>query len=180
MAAITTDRALELAYLAGVIDSDGHISVHKRIHRGKPYFYSIVGITGTRSQPHELAASIWGGNIWSHQPKNPDYRRVFQWARQGQIALEIISGVLPYLRIKRPQAELALTLYAAPDKDAVRNKMMAILNQDRRRRGGRILSREETVIAAQNCLLTIASAGIRSALHEDRGPSPPSLQLPGP
>lgn len=97
-----------LAYLAGVIDSDGYITVHRSTRNGKAYYAARIGIAGTRREPHDLAASLWGGNVSHYQPKNPRHRGQFQWSRTGDTAVGPITDVQPYLRIKQEQARIAL------------------------------------------------------------------------
>jgi hypothetical protein len=99
-----------LAYLAGVIDSDGYISTQRSMHSGRLYSAARVGIAGTRREPHDLAASLFGGNIYRYVPKDPRHRAQFQWSRCGDGAVTVIQAVLPYLRVKRRQAELAIAL----------------------------------------------------------------------
>lgn len=97
-----------LAYLAGVFDSDGYITVHRSTRNGVDYYAARVGIAGTRREPHDLAASIWGGTVSRYEPKNPRHRSQYQWSRTGDPALNIIIAVLPYLRVKVTQAWLAV------------------------------------------------------------------------
>jgi len=99
-----------LAYLAGVIDSDGYITINRSTRNGVVYFGAVIGVSGTRRQPHDLAASLWGGKVGYHQPKNPRHRGQFLWSRQGKAAATAILEVMPYLRIKVDQAWLALEL----------------------------------------------------------------------
>lgn len=147
-----TDRDMALAYLAGVIDSDGYISITQACRRGSLYFAATVGISGTRTEPHELAASLWGGNIHPYVPKNPRHRPQFQWSRQGDVAAEVITEVAPFLRVKADQAALALACqehvqfgrgpdpypWFGPDYDPttelleMRSDMVLMLNQSRR------------------------------------------------
>ena len=148
---MTTDP-LTLAYLAGVIDSDGYITITRASRKGKLYFAASVGITGTRRQPHDLAASVWGGNVYQHVPKNPRHRTQFVWCRQGETAAGIITDVLPFLRVKEDHAWLALECqelvvlgrledpypWYGPNYDPtaeleeMRDEMITVLNQDRR------------------------------------------------
>ena len=110
----------DLAYLAGVLDSDGYITVNRTQKKcegpnGQKWVAAVsyhpkVGITGTRPQPHELAKSLLGGSISSHQPKNPDHRKVYTWCCQGPTAANCLRLVLPYLRVKHQQALLAIEL----------------------------------------------------------------------
>jgi hypothetical protein len=102
--------ATTLAYLAGIIDSDGYITVHRSVRNGRVYHGAVIGISGTRREPHDLAASVWGGNVRCHVPPVERYRPQFQWGRTGDGALVPIMDVLPYLRVKERQAWIALDL----------------------------------------------------------------------
>jgi hypothetical protein len=153
---------VDFAYLAGVIDSDGHITINRSCRKGRVYHGAVVGISGTRRQPHDLAASIWGGNVKRYTPKNPRHRPVFVWSRMGTKAVPILLDVLPYLRIKRPHALLAVECqdhvtmskfddpfpWFGPDydpiaaRDEMRLEMVEELNQWRRvgkKKAGRLL-----------------------------------------
>ena len=98
------------AYLAGVIDSDGYITIHRSTRKGVVYYAARIGITGTRPEPHMLAAELWGGKVSRHVPKNPSHRVQYQWSRTGDGAIEPILVVRPYLRVKVEQASIALAL----------------------------------------------------------------------
>lgn len=146
---------LALAYLAGVFDSDGYITVHRSVRKVVPYFAAQVGIAGTRRQPHDLAASVWGGNVHCYTPKNLRHRPQFQWTRTGDVALRVILDVLPYLRVKKEQAWIAVEAqehviagrgedpypWLPPDYDptpglhTARETVVRVLNQDRHAAG---------------------------------------------
>lgn len=100
-----------LAYLAGVIDADGYITINRSQRGIHVYHGPQVGIAGTRREPHDLAAAIWGGNVGLYHPRNGLHRGQYQWTRQGRAAVDVIESVLPYLRIKVEQAWLALDLW---------------------------------------------------------------------
>lgn len=158
----TKIEATTLAYLAGMIDGDGYISIVRSVRAGKEYFGAQIGIAGTRREPHDLAASIWGGVVSRYEPANPNHRAQYQWSRQGAAAAEIIDAIAPYLLIKREHASLAVELHDyvcearaddpfpwfGPDYDplirmrAMRDEMIG-LNQSRNRVGkksaGRLL-----------------------------------------
>lgn len=101
-----------LAYLAGVIDSDGYVSAARSRHKGRLYYGAAVGIAGTDRQPHDLAARIFGGNVRCYLPRGPrsHHKPQFQWQRYGESARPVLEAVLPYLRVKRDRASLALEL----------------------------------------------------------------------
>lgn len=151
-----------LAYLAGMIDGDGYISITRACRKGKLYFGPQVGIAGTRREPHDLAASIWGGSVTCYFPKNILHRPQFQWCRVGASAVAVIEAIEPYLLIKREHAGLALMLHEhiemgrsddpfpwfgpsydpTPQSELMREEMIG-LNQSRNRVGkakaGRVL-----------------------------------------
>lgn len=111
-------RDVDLAYLAGVIDSDGYISAANSTHKGRRYFGAAVGIAGTRRDPHDLAAGLFGGNVRIYHPKDDraHHRPQYQWQRYGRSAVPVLAAVLPYLRVKTDQARLALELQEAVDE----------------------------------------------------------------
>ncbi|MFD3484953.1 hypothetical protein [Streptomyces sp. NPDC058665] len=143
---------LDLAYLAGVIDSDGYITVHRSVRNGKAYHAARIGIAGTRRQPHDLAASLWGGKVSRYEPKDPRHRVQYQWSRTGDKAAVAITKIQPYLRVKQEQAHIALEVqehvifgrgpnpypWMPADYDPeplfinLRDQVVRVLNQDRR------------------------------------------------
>lgn len=101
-----------LAYLAGVIDSDGYVSAARSTHKGRLYFGAAVGIAGTDRKPHDLAAGLFGGTVRRYLPTGAraHHKPQFQWQRYGESARPILLAVLPYLLVKRDRAQLALEL----------------------------------------------------------------------
>jgi hypothetical protein len=102
---------LVLAYLAGIIDADGYITIQRSVHKERLYFGPKVGIAGTRREPHDLASSLWGGNVGCYHPKIAGHLPQFQWSRNGASAVKVIEAVRPFLRIKGEQADLAIDLW---------------------------------------------------------------------
>lgn len=100
-----------LAYLAGMIDGDGYISITRSVRKGKEYFGAQVGIAGTRKEPHDLASSIWGGKVSMYTPSNENHRPQYQWSRVGASAVIVIEAIYTYLLIKKEHADLALELH---------------------------------------------------------------------
>lgn len=112
-------RDVTLAYLAGVLDSDGFITAQSSLHGGRHwYFGAVVGIAGTRREPHDLAASPFGGNVRTYVPRGDrvGQRDQYQWQRAGRPAVPVLQAVLPHLRIKVDQAHLALALHEAVEE----------------------------------------------------------------
>jgi len=114
-------EATTLAYLAGVIDSDGYITIQrtKKANKGKAApntYYSLqVGIAGTRTAPHELAVKVFGGAVQRYS--NGKHRPQFQWRVQGTSARVVLESILPYLLVKKEQALKGLALQAILERD---------------------------------------------------------------
>lgn len=102
---------LVIAYLAGIIDADGYITITRSIRKDSIYHGPQVGIAGTRREPHDLASSLWGGKVSRYVPRNLEHRAQFQWSRMGAAAVPVIEAVYPHLRMKQQQAALALELH---------------------------------------------------------------------
>ena len=107
---------LDLAYLAGMIDADGFITIQRttKANTGKcehPSVYHAlkVGIGGTERQPHDLASSIFGGTVSRYTPKNEAHKPNFQWCSSGPTAVIVIRAIYPYLRIKGRQVQVGLS-----------------------------------------------------------------------
>lgn len=100
------------AYFAGVIDSDGFISAHRRKHLDRVYCAPLIGISGTSPEPHQLAQSIWGGSFFPYTPKNPAHRVQYQWQATGKSAAIAIHDIQPYLLTKGQQATIALEMWS--------------------------------------------------------------------
>jgi hypothetical protein len=114
------------AYLAGVIDSDGYITIqrtkkNKKLPTGNIctniYHCLKVGIAGTETQSHMLAKELFGGMIGSYKPKNDKHKTQYQWYLSNDLAVVFIKTILPYLLVKRAQAELALEFIAEYKKN---------------------------------------------------------------
>ena len=94
-----------LPYIAGFFDGEGCISIQK--HHGNGAYVLWVSITNTSPEPLRLMKEHWGGHfvlIRRHDPQSNIYRLYLSTRR----AATFIEDVLPYLIIKKPQAELAL------------------------------------------------------------------------
>ena len=111
---------LELAYLAGVVDSDGTITIGvdmADVKRGKaPRFFEIIAVRQCDTEAVHLAQKLFGGNITIGKPGSLRGRPSHDWYMYNRKACAAIRALLPYLRIKRKQAELVLALREIKDR----------------------------------------------------------------
>ena len=118
----------EVAYVAGVVDSDGCIRIGRRLaagHRraGPGDYIEVVQVRQIEPHALTLARDLFGGQLGHRAPH--DHRLgpqpAWTWILEGSAAAEALEVLLPYLRIRRAHAENVLELRriaAAPGRDA--------------------------------------------------------------
>lgn len=106
---------LEIAYAAGVIDSDGWITISP-----SPSSYRIfVGLAQAEPQAVRLVSELFGGAVnlrKKSDPKRFSSRPMYTWRIEGKSAKRALFELLPYLKIKNAQARLALDYYQTADE----------------------------------------------------------------
>lgn len=110
-----TNSEIFHAYCAGAIDSDGWISIYrshrtvgKRYAHKPTYFCAKLGFTNTSRIVPDLLKAAFGGSFYRYD-RSPN-KDMFVWEVDGKKAIIFITAILPYLQMKRRQAELALQL----------------------------------------------------------------------
>ena len=101
----TTLSPIDKAYAAGFFDGEGSISIEKpRQRRG---YTLMVGVGQRDVSPLLWLQSLWGGRIapMRHNPKG-----AWKWVCSSAVAGIFLTDILPYLKNKRPVADLALSL----------------------------------------------------------------------
>lgn len=101
----------DLGYAAGFIDGDGCISIYLRTKSSSlvPLFNVQLMANGVDERPLVRLQSLFGGVIHLKARNGPLGRRpIYCWVIQGKEAVESISILLPFLVLKREQAELAI------------------------------------------------------------------------
>ena len=111
-------KRTELAYIAGIVDGEGYIGIsadHRKRNPDKPCWRLRVAVTNTNEWLVQyLKFSIGGGVILLKNSKNP--KPCYQWSTDRGKAAEFLKLILPYLQLKRPQAELAIKFQASVTK----------------------------------------------------------------
>ena len=105
----------ELAYLAGIIDGEGtiHMAVARDRSRDSRHTWRVMlSIANTDEALMKWIQARFGGKYYLREPRqNSAHKRVFRWVRARWDSLGILTAVLPYLVVKRRQANIALTFY---------------------------------------------------------------------
>lgn len=97
---------VDLAYAAGLIDGEGCIGLYHNSHNGN--FQLRITVEMCERHGLDLLASIFGGR-WYHKQKSAPRRPCFVWMAFNSEAESALIRLLPFLRVKRRHAEVALT-----------------------------------------------------------------------
>ena len=102
------------AYLAGIIDMDGYISITRTAtHRGHPPVYRYVpaiGISHPSAMVADLFQEAFPARRYEFHPKNSEFTCWHWWSAERENARMPLLCLTPFLRLKRRQAELSLAL----------------------------------------------------------------------
>ncbi len=108
---------IELAYLAGAIDSDGTIGIKRSTYAmrvrgdaGAPTFSERIALRQTSPIIATMLKERFGGSLYMTKPSAVNGKPLYSWAATDVRALECLQALLPYLRIKREQALNCLAL----------------------------------------------------------------------
>jgi len=98
----------EAAYLAGVWDSDGAFILHGRYDGSDTVaFRCAIGVTKA-AIIEWLVEKAGIGTRYFHRTANPKHADRYDWWVNGDGAESFARQLLPYLVLKRPQAELGI------------------------------------------------------------------------
>lgn len=96
------------AYMAGFVDADGSIGI-SAVSKAKQYVSKIT-VTNCNKKVVELFKDEFGGKVRCRTWKNKNWKPGYEWSYTAVKAQNIITLLLPYLRIKKKQALLVLRL----------------------------------------------------------------------
>lgn len=105
------------AYLAGCLDCDGYFTIKRSTYamrvRGdahNPIYSEKVGLKQVTPQVVDLLSEHFAGYRRIEKPSAQNGKPLHAWSVTDKQAIKCIAAVLPYLKIKRQQAELLLQL----------------------------------------------------------------------
>jgi len=99
---------LDAAYLAGIIDGEGSISLIAPYRRSRGGRVEISVANTSEALIGWLIATGFKASILRKQRARVHHKQAFEWKVRGVAVRQLLLAVLPYLVSKRPQAELAL------------------------------------------------------------------------
>lgn len=125
---------LILAYTAGIVDGEGSISLSKRTSREYKSGYQLrlaVCVANTNEWLVQWFKMQFGGYVNCTREKRENRKDRWQWMIVDGKAAEFLKSILPYLQIKRPQAELAIKFQDEKHYGHINEKEAAIKEAQR-------------------------------------------------
>jgi hypothetical protein len=107
---------VEAAYLAGILDGEGTVTMTVQTSRGVPIIQPLVSISNTCGPLLEYAKAKLGNNGWASSLNQRTKRGGFSEApvqilhMQGFRCYPVLKALRPHLHVKALQADLVTTL----------------------------------------------------------------------
>ena len=106
-------KKTDLAYFAGILDGEGSIVIHKnkpQTQRGSinPTYVIEVNLTNTNEWIVRQFHFSFGGNVYLNKRKTDKTQNIWVWQISANKALPFLKTLLPYLKLKRGQVEIAI------------------------------------------------------------------------
>ncbi len=104
------NRALILSYTAGFLDGEGCIRISKRLPRNnKSMSYNLfVNITQKDGEIMDWLQGNFGGTIFLKNKSKDGKDWIYEWRITEVKAFNFLKEILPFLKYKKKQAELAI------------------------------------------------------------------------
>lgn len=103
----------EKAWLAGFVDGEGHIGIQKITAHNRTFFNVRMQITQCNYNVLQYVAQLTKHQrIHIAHRANKNQAQAWVWCSDMRVTVKILQEIIPYLRVKKPQAELALEFNA--------------------------------------------------------------------
>jgi hypothetical protein len=103
------------AYVAGLVDGEGCISISHDRRKKKSWFYPRVDVGMTLRAKLDSLACLYGGTVRKTRDATDKWEEAWAWAVMTRKASAFLEKILPLLHIKTEQARLALLVQKTAD-----------------------------------------------------------------
>lgn len=109
--------AAEAGWVAGILDGEGLLAIHKRVMRGQTNYRLIISVSNTDREMIQALLRITGLGRVTYKKAYDNNRRQLKWAITPSIQIKsLLIAVNPYLVTKGERARLMLTFPRTHDK----------------------------------------------------------------
>jgi len=101
-------KKTDLAYIAGIVDGEGTVGIARmRRKESKSWTYTLrVSVQMSAEFIARWLQFSFGGRVYPRRWSGQNWKAQYQWVISGEEAGGFLKAILPYLRLKRAQAEL--------------------------------------------------------------------------
>jgi hypothetical protein len=124
------------AYLAGCLDCDGWFTIKRSTYalrvRGdatQAVYSERIGLKQVTEDVPRLLCDSFGGYLRMEKPSAKNGKPLWAWSVSDRKAIGCVNALLPYLRVKRQQAEVLLALRGLKELPRVQRGTFAMTNQ---------------------------------------------------
>lgn len=108
-------KPIELAYIAGFVDGEGCISMVRRKYEKNPKwnvrYTPRVTVTNGNREILEFIQSLFGGHMSEKKRYSEKHNTAWNLVISSTKSIYMATELLPYLRLKKPQAQLLIDFY---------------------------------------------------------------------
>jgi hypothetical protein len=100
------------AYIAGIIDGEGCVAIHRRSGRGCKYgysFYGVVRVSNTNLALLKWLQEVTGLGAVVESQVTGNRRRQWEWKVHSQQAYGLLKVLYPYLQVKKENADVLMS-----------------------------------------------------------------------
>lgn len=132
-------KRIDLAYMAGLFDGEGSIVIHARKYvtkQGKiqTHSYAELCLGSTDEWVVRFFQVSFGGNVYLRRPAKPGARfgtsSMWAWQVAARKTIPPLEALLPYLRLKRAQAEIALRFQRRTAQRVAKHSHQLLLTEE--------------------------------------------------
>ena len=102
-------KEAEKAYLAGIIDGEGTVTLAKNRKTETPS--PSVTVANNNLELLEWIKGLVGGTIISKKKHKAHHSDSYAWAMRSDKAIQLLKDIRQYLIVKKPQADLIINKY---------------------------------------------------------------------
>ena len=125
-------READLAYLAGLVDGEGCISI--KHNKSNNVFFPWVAVGMTQLEGLELLVEMFGGKIREDRTSNRK-SVMYRWEQNKRdVVVHVLSSLLPYLRVKKALAILVLAFCSDGEPVKVGGRSRTSVKEQERRK----------------------------------------------
>lgn len=119
--AIPRESEILLSYLAGIVDGEGYIGILESTSKRMGMGYAsrvAIQVAMTDFEIPILCHSTFGGGIRAYKTRNAIHKQSMCWyLNERSAVVSCLNRLLPYLRVKKEQAQIVLEFIAGCQKD---------------------------------------------------------------